>query len=90
MSKIKAEIINMSGTPLTTLMCLNLLSTKTSLRQPPGKAEQVLEQPDHDRVQAAGHGLKPDRTTFKLPITEFLLVSRCSGDTSSCKNTLLV
>lgn len=80
----------MSETPLTTLMCLNLLSTKTSLRQPPGKVEQVFEQPDHDRVQAVDHGLKPDRTKFK-PLKaadyRFLLVSRCGGDTSSCKNT---
>lgn len=53
MSRIKAEvIINLSGTPLMTLMCLNLLSTKMSLGQPPGKAEQVLEQPDHAGEQA--------------------------------------
>lgn len=41
----------MSETRLMTLMCLNL-STKASPRQPLGKAEQVLEQSDHDRVQA--------------------------------------
>lgn len=51
----------MSGTPLTTLMCLNLLCTKMSLRQPPGKTLLL------NNLTGQNFSL------LKLPITDFYL-----------------